>query len=105
MVQKTQLLKGLLEGCILKIISEEVTYGYAICEDLVSNGFHDVNEGTVYPILIRLEKKKLIVSEKRASALGPQRKYFSLTAIGEDYLQSFIEEWENVRDAVDTYIK
>lgn len=105
MAQKTQLLKGLLEGCILKIIAEEETYGYAICEDLVSKGFQDVNEGTVYPILIRLEKKKLIVSEKRASALGPQRKYFLLTADGQAYLQSFIEEWRDVRDAVDKYIK
>lgn len=59
MANSTQMLKGLLEGCILKIVSNGETYGYEVCEKLINYGFEDISEGSVYPILIRLEKKKL----------------------------------------------
>ena len=60
MANSTQILKGLLEGCILKIVNNNETYGYQICEKLTVYGFQEVSEGSVYPILIRLEKKKLL---------------------------------------------
>lgn len=47
-----------MEGCILKIISVETTYGYEIVMKLQDFGFEDMKEGTIYPLLIRLEKKK-----------------------------------------------
>lgn len=105
MAPKTQMLKGLLEGCILKIIDSKETYGYAICEDLFSYGFKDLNEGTVYPILIRLEKKKLIYSVKKASRLGPKRKYFYLTDSGKEYLKKFIKEWNEMRGIIDQILE
>ena len=105
MTRRTQILKGLLEGCILKIIDKKETYGYEICEDLLSYGFENLNEGTVYPILIRLEKKKLIYSIKKESPLGPRRKYFFLTDKGEEYLNSFITEWDNMKKIIDKIIK
>ncbi|MBO8161874.1 MAG: PadR family transcriptional regulator [Thermosipho sp. (in: Bacteria)] len=105
MAPKTQMLKGLLEGCILKIIDRKETYGYAICEDLFSYGFKDLNEGTVYPILIRLEKKKLIYSVKKASRLGPKRKYFYLTDNGKEYLKNFIKEWTEMRGIIDRILE
>ena len=54
MFDKSQLMRGTLEGCILKIISVEVTYGYEIMERLISFGFDDIREGTIYPLLLRL---------------------------------------------------
>ena len=42
----TQMLKGLLEGCILKIVSNGETYGYEVCEKLINYGFEDVSEGS-----------------------------------------------------------
>ena len=54
-----EMLKGILEGCVLEIISREDTYGYEITRQLNALGFEDVVEGTVYTILIRLEKNKL----------------------------------------------
>jgi len=101
MTQKTQLLKGLLEGCILKIVSSKETYGYAICEELNSNDFDAINEGTVYPILTRLEKKELIYSVKKVSPLGPKRKYYFITEAGQIYLNDFLEEWEGMKLKVD----
>lgn len=60
-----EMLKGILEGCVLEIISREDTYGYEITRQLNALGFEDVVEGTVYTILIRLEKNKLVNMQKR----------------------------------------
>ncbi|MCO5384200.1 MAG: PadR family transcriptional regulator [Methanosarcina barkeri] len=78
----SQMLKGILEGCILKVISSKETYGYEISQQLQKYGFSDISEGTVYPLLLRLEKNNLITAEYRESALGPKRKYFSITPTG-----------------------
>ena len=63
MYDKSQLMRGTLEGCILKFLSEETTYGYELVERLEQNGFQDIKEGTIYPLLVRLEKKGIIRSE------------------------------------------
>lgn len=97
MANTTQILKGLLEGCILKIISEHETYGYEICERLISYGFQEVSEGSVYPILIRLEKKKLLYSKMNKSPLGPMRKYYYLTEDGRNELNEFITSWNQIK--------
>ena len=52
-------MKGTLEGCILLIIGRETTYGYEIMERLIQYGFCGIREGTIYPLLVRLEKKNL----------------------------------------------
>lgn len=100
MYDKSQLMRGTLEGCILQILSEEVTYGYEIVAKLTEYGFTDVKEGTIYPLLVRLEKKKYIESEFRPSPLGPSRKYYILTEDGRTYLEEFIECWNQVSDAM-----
>ena len=51
----TEILKGILEGCVLEIINQEETYGYEITRRLNQLGFTEVVEGTVYTILVRLE--------------------------------------------------
>jgi PadR family transcriptional regulator PadR len=100
----TQILKGLLEGCVLKIVKENETYGYEICETLMNYGFKDITEGSVYPILIRLEKKKLIYSVMKNSPFGPKRKYYYLTDEGEEALQDFIILWNGVKTNVDSVL-
>ena len=74
MFDQAQLRKGTLEGCILKIIDREPTYGYAIVTTLRDCGFADLTEGTLYPLLLRLERKGLIAAEYRAGSGGPSRK-------------------------------
>lgn len=96
----SQMLKGTLEGCILKVIREEETYGYQILQQLQKNGFTNMSEGTIYPLLLRLEKNRLIKAEFRNSELGPKRKYFSITAAGEEELKIFMESWLQLEDAV-----
>jgi PadR family transcriptional regulator PadR len=97
MSSSTQILKGLLEGCILDIVNKNETYGYEICEKLIEFGFEEISEGSVYPILIRLEKKKLIYSVMKKSPLGPMRKYYYITENGEYELKEFIESWNEIQ--------
>lgn len=101
----TQMLKGLLEGCILKIVSSSETYGYEICEKLLNYGFQGISEGSVYPILIRLEKKKLLYSTMKKSPLGPMRKYYYLTEDGIKELKWFILSWEKIKQNIDNVLE
>ena len=96
----SQMLKGILEGCILKVISERETYGYEILQRLRDHGFSQITEGTLYPLLLRLEKNGFVTVRYRDSDLGPQRKYFSLTAAGEAELRSFSVSWEELTRVV-----
>lgn len=87
------MLKGILEGCVLEIISREDTYGYEITRQLNALGFEDVVEGTVYTILMRLEKNKLVNIQKKKSELGPPRKFYSLNEAGREELNLFWKKW------------
>jgi len=92
----TEMLKGVLEGCVLEIINGGETYGYEITRRLNALGFTDVVEGTVYTILVRLEKNKLVDIEKKPSDMGPPRKFFALNDEGRKELRKFWEKWEFV---------
>ncbi len=89
----TEMLKGVLEGCVLEIISRNETYGYEITRRLNALGFTDVVDGTVYTILIRLEKSKLVEVTKKPSDMGPPRKFFVLNDAGREELRKFWERW------------
>jgi PadR family transcriptional regulator PadR len=101
----SQLLKGTLEGCILKVISQKETYGYEISENLRAYGFADISEGTIYPLLLRLEKNGLITAQYRESPVGPKRKYFSLAPAGKEELDRFFSSWLELENAVHTLFK
>lgn len=101
---KSQLMRGTLEGCILKIISEKTTYGYEILLSLKVNGFNDISEGTIYPLLLRLEKQGSITSKLMPSPLGPKRKYYSITDSGIRYLSSFINSWLEISQTADAIL-
>lgn len=92
----TQLLKGVLEGCVLKIISKNETYGYEILSELSKSGFDEILDGTLYPVLTRLEKNKYVKCRKAKSPYGPIRKYYTITKQGENYLLEFIESFNNI---------
>lgn len=89
----TEMLKGVLEGCVLEIIRQQETYGYEITKKLNALGFTDVVDGTVYTILLRLEKNKLVDTKKKPSDIGPPRKFFTLNDAGRAELVIFWEKW------------
>jgi PadR family transcriptional regulator, regulatory protein PadR len=96
----TEMLKGSLEGCVLEIISRGKTYGYEITAQLKKLGFEDVVEGTVYTILVRLEKNKLVSTEKETSVIGPPRKFYTLTKTGQNELRNFWSKWDFVSSRI-----
>lgn len=98
----TAMLKGVLEGCVLEIISHKQTYGYEITRQLNALGFTDVVDGTVYTILVRLEKNKLVDIEKKPSDMGPPRKFFMLNDAGREELRKFWDKWEFVSTKINT---
>ncbi|APY90106.1 PadR family transcriptional regulator [Streptomyces alfalfae] len=97
----TEMLKGTLEGCVLEIIAGEETYGYAITRQLNDLGFTDVVEGTVYTILLRLERNKLVQVTKRPSGVGPPRKFYALNDAGCEELAKFWTKWQYVSSRID----
>lgn len=98
----TQLYRGTLEGCILKVISNDETYGYEISEKLKQHGFSDICEGTIYPLLIRLEKNGLLDSIKKDSPFGPKRKYYSLSQKGKEELNDFYRNWITLQNSINS---
>lgn len=92
----TELLKGVLEGFVLEIINKKETYGYEITRTLNDLGFNDIVEGTVYTVLIRLEKNNLVDIEKKSSILGPPRKFYTLNKKGKEELSKFWKKWNFV---------
>ncbi|MDG4827256.1 PadR family transcriptional regulator [Asanoa sp. WMMD1127] len=101
MEELTEMLKGTLEGCVLEIISREETYGYAITRRLNELGFGDVIEGTVYTILLRLERNGLVEVTKRPSEVGPPRKFYMLNDAGRAELETFWAKWHYVSARID----
>lgn len=95
----SQLLKGVLEGCVLGVIVKGETYGYEILSVLENAGFENLLEGTLYPVLTRLEKKGLISCRKAKSPFGPVRKYYSITESGQEYFDNFKASYERITTA------
>jgi PadR family transcriptional regulator PadR len=97
----SQLLKGVLDMCLLSIIGEEPSYGYEMVRKLQARGLELVSEGSIYPLLSRLEKGRFIDGYLVQSREGPARKYYRITARGEDALRAWKSEWSAFRDGVD----
>jgi PadR family transcriptional regulator PadR len=91
-----QLKRGVLEIVVLKMISREPTYGYQLLGDMdrISEGLFKIKEGTLYPILYRLEDDGLIRSEWSVPKdKDVSKKYYVITDQGEAVLKELIELW------------
>lgn len=96
----SQMLKGLLDGSLLALIAKGETYGYEITEKLKEHQFAVVSEGSIYPVLMRLQKNKYVTSVLRKSPSGPKRKYYSITKEGEEELERFKQHWNKLSAGV-----
>ncbi|QHI71609.1 PadR family transcriptional regulator [Aminipila terrae] len=96
----SQMLKGVLEGCVLQVVSKNETYGYQIVQELREYGFTEIVEGTIYPLLLRLDNKGQIQSRMVESDIGPKRKYYSITPLGTESLKEFENNWNELEDIV-----
>ncbi|APE36952.1 PadR family transcriptional regulator [Nocardia mangyaensis] len=96
--QITEILKGTLEGIVLAILLTRPAYGYEITARLREQGFTDIAEGTIYALLVRIEKKGLVDVEKIPSEKGPPRKVYSVNIQGREYLDEFWTTWSFLAD-------
>lgn len=104
-MKNPQLLKGILDGCVLSIIDRKEIYGYDLIKELQQAGFERIKGGTIYPLLQKLEKNQLINGITKTSPDGPDRKYFTLTDEGKKYLADFEIQWADLVEIVTRILK
>lgn len=90
----SEMLKGVLEGAVLEIIGRGEVYGYEIVRRLTALGFEGIAEGTVYALLVRLERNRMVDITKKPSEIGPPRKFYTLNGRGRDELAAFWARWD-----------
>lgn len=101
-----ELLRGTVVPIVLSLLSEQAMYGYQIVKkvDQRSGGVLQFKEGTLYPVLHKLEDQKLIRSSWEAGDFGKPRKYYQITAQGQRHLEKSRTEWVVMRSAVDLFL-
>ncbi len=97
----TQLRRGLVEFCVLNVLSSGEGYGYEIAQSLRTIEELAVTESTVYPVLTRLRKDGYLRVRSGPSPGGPPRRYFSLTALGRRRVAEMNDYWNELNGAID----
>jgi PadR family transcriptional regulator, regulatory protein PadR len=86
-------MRGVLSLCVLALVAEGETYGYAVAQRLEGAGLGAVKGGTLYPVLARLEQDGLLESSWREGQGGPGRKFFAITPAGREALRERTDAW------------
>ena len=86
-------MRGVLTLCVLGVVAEGRTYGYAVAARLSEAGLGTVKGGTLYPILGRLENDGYVTSSWGAGESGPGRKFFEVTSAGHEHLAATSALW------------
>ncbi|HRD27132.1 MAG TPA: helix-turn-helix transcriptional regulator [Caulobacter sp.] len=103
--RRAQLLKGLAELALLSLLAERPCYGLEILDRLRRDAGLEVAEGTIYPLLHRLERAGLAASDWRLEADGARpRKYYALTAAGRDELAAQTAEWRRLSAGLGAFL-
>ncbi|MBV8045939.1 MAG: PadR family transcriptional regulator [Paludibacterium sp.] len=90
---KTQLRKGTLEMCVLAVLAHQDSYVYEIVGRLAER--MEISEGTIYPLMRRLQADEWVTTYLTESSSGPARKYYTLTASGRAALLAMRGEWDS----------
>ncbi len=86
-------MRGVLSLCVLALVADEETYGYAVAQRLKAAGLGTVKGGTLYPVLTRLEQEGLVTSAWREGDGGPGRKFFAASPAGRAALRERTTNW------------
>lgn len=97
---KTQMRKGMLEYCILEIISRQEAYTTDILARLQEANLLVV-EGTLYPLLTRLKNAELLTYRWQESTSGPPRKYYCISDKGRELLAELEREWLTIKNTIE----
>ena len=100
----SQMLRGVLDVCLLAVLDAGPAYGYEMTKRLRERGLASVGEGSIYPLLGRLERDGLVDTYRAASNGGPPRKYYRPSSAGRLALAVGVSEWRAARDAIDAVL-
>src|SRR5262245_60103630 len=100
----TQLLRGVLDMCLLALLAERPTHGYDLVRRLDAIGLDNISYGTIYPLLTRMRRLGLVTDERVESPTGPPRKVYAPTATGRRALHDWIGQWRGFVQTVDATI-
>lgn len=96
----SRLLRGILDACLLALVAERDRYGYEIAAAMRRAGLELVRDGTIYPLLSRLEHRGLLDSYIAPSTNGPKRRYYTVTVAGQEELATAVAIWNDVARGV-----
>lgn len=101
MERSSQLLRGVLDMCLLALIAEEPSYGYEMVKKLENRDLALVSEGSIYPLLSRLQRQELVEGFLVESpGGGPPRKYYRIREAGKERLAEWATEWMQLANGV-----
>jgi len=98
----TQLKKGILELCVLAVLDKKDCYGYELVNEISKS--IEISDGTIYPILRRLNQEGYFTSYLQESQEGPPRKYYKLTALGKSTKKKLLKEWFDYVNEVNSIV-
>jgi PadR family transcriptional regulator PadR len=91
--RRNQWLRGVLDLCILALLRGRESYGYQLAQSLHAAGIGPIQGGTLYPILLRLQRTGLVSTRWQEGQAGPARKYYQITTAGEETLRRDGQDW------------
>lgn len=100
---ETQLKKGVLELCVLAMLQTKDCYGYELVNEISQR--IAISEGTIYPLLRRLRNDNFVETYLQESTGGPPRKYYTLTAEGQEEIKTLSAEWLGFSESVNNFLK
>jgi transcriptional regulator len=105
--QKAEFLKGTLDMLILKVVALGPIHGYAISQRIqqISKDFFQVQQGSLYPALHRLEDRGWLEAEWKQTETGREAKFYTLTRKGRKQLETEIHNWEQISVAVSLILR
>ncbi|SCG38430.1 transcriptional regulator, PadR family [Micromonospora echinaurantiaca] len=102
--RRAQWLRGVLDLCVLGLLSRGESYGYELSQALKASGLGTVQGGTLYPVLLRLQRSGLLTAHWREGETGPARKYYRISPAGSAALRTAAIDWTAFAASVGTIL-
>jgi PadR family transcriptional regulator PadR len=103
--RRAQWLRGVLDLCVLALLAHGESYGYELSQALLAAGLGPIQGGTLYPVLLRLERSGLVTAHWRNGVAGPARKYYRISEAGSETLRLATDDWTAFTGGVGTILR